>query len=90
MLQKSGRNPLVGKKDLGREADVSKVRVQICPSHAEPGLAMPEAGALLTLGGPEPGSPVMLALAATRVRLATVVDRYSWNRVQLHRSSQPR
>ena len=31
--------------------------------------------------GPEPVSPVMPALAATRVRLATVAARYSWNSV---------
>ena len=41
---------------------------------------MPAARALPALG-PEPVSPVNPALAATRVRLATVAARYNWNRV---------
>ena len=44
------------------------------------GVAMPSARALPLLG-PEPVSPVNPALAATRVRLATVAARYNWNRV---------
>ena len=63
---------------------MSKVRVRICPSHAAPVLAaelpMPAARALPALG-PAAVSPVVPALAATRVRLATVAARYNWNRV---------
>ena len=62
------------------KAAASKVRVVICPSQAA-GLAMPATRALPALGGPEPVSPVNPALAATRVRLATVAARYNWNRV---------
>ena len=44
---KSGRKPLVGKRDLGSKADASKIRAPICPSHAAPelaaGLTMPAA-----------------------------------------------
>ena len=69
---------------MGSKADASKMTAQICPSHAAPQLAaeltMPAARALPTLG-PEPVSPVNPALAATRVRLATVAARYNWNRV---------
>ena len=58
--------------------------VQICQSHAVPvmvaELTMAEARAVPELG-PKPVSPVTPALAATRVRLATVAARYSWNSV---------
>ena len=58
--------------------------VQICLSHAAPVMAaeltMPEARAVPELG-PEPVSPVMPTLAATKVRLATVAARYSWSSV---------
>ena len=65
------------------KADTSRVRVRICPSHAVAALAaeltIPATWALLALG-PEPVFPVNPALAATRVRLATVAARYSWHR----------
>ena len=76
---------LVGKRDLVSRADTSRVRVQNCPSQAVAALAaeltMPATRDLPAQGGPEPGPPVNPALAATRVRLATVAARYSWNRV---------
>ena len=58
--------------------------VQICQSHAVPVMAaeltMPEARTLPELEL-APVSPVMPTLAATRVRLATVAAKYSWNSV---------
>ena len=60
------------------------MRVRICPSHAAPVLAaeltIPAIRGLPALG-PAAVSPVVPALAATRVRLATVAARYNWNRV---------
>ena len=53
------------------KAAASKVRVVIRPSQVA-GLAMPATRDLPALGGSEPVSPVNPALAATRVRLATV------------------
>ena len=50
-------------------------------------LTIPATWALPWLG-PEPVSPVNPALAATRVRLATVAARYSWNRVLARPNSQ--
>ena len=67
------------------KADTSRVRVQICPSHAVAELTIPATWALPALG-PEPVPPVIPALVATRVRLATVAARYSWNRVWHGRS----
>ena len=58
--------------------------VQICLSHAVSVVAAElTAPVIRTLPelGPEPVSPVMPALAATRVRLATVAARYSWNNI---------
>ena len=58
--------------------------VQICQSHAAPVMVAEltmRVTRMLPELGPEPVSPVMPTLAATRVRLATVAARYSWNSV---------
>ena len=83
-LRNSDGNPLLRRGNVAVRSEESKVSVQICLSHAAPVLAaeltMPVTRTLPELG-PEPVSPVMPALAATRVRLATVAARYSWNSV---------
>ena len=69
---------------MGSKSAASKMRAQICPSHAAPELAaelpIPAARALPALG-PEPVSPVNPALAAIRIQLATVAAMYTWNLV---------
>ena len=70
--------------NFGNEAEVSKASAQIWQSRA--GMKstvewmVPARRALPTLEAP-PVSPVNPAWEATRVRLATVAARYSWNRV---------
>ena len=73
---KSGPKPLVGKRDSVREAAASKVMVQIRPNRGAAEMTIPAIRAL-SARGPERVSPVNPALAAARVRLATVADRYN-------------
>ena len=69
---------------MGSEADASRTRVHSWPSHPAP--EMMEKMAIPAIGAtPTPGTAPVLsgipALAAVKVRLATVAARYNWNLV---------
>ena len=66
---------------MDSKAEASKVSVKIRPSHAALALAAESTIPVTRALGPWSVSPVIPALPATRVRLATVAARYSWNRV---------